>query len=63
MARLLEFTHREADDQSRQSARFSLLEALLLESAAQARARGAALTDAADVEAALIAKRQADREH
>ena len=58
VARLLEFTHREADDQSRQSARFSLLEALLLESAAQARARGAALTDAADVEAALIAKRQ-----
>ena len=42
VARLLEFTHREADDQSRQSARFSLLEALLLESAAQARARGAA---------------------
>lgn len=58
VARLLEFTHREADDQSRQSARFSLLEALLLESAAQARARGAAQTDAADVEAALIAKRQ-----
>ena len=58
VARLLEFTHREADDQARQSARFANLEALLVESCAQARARGAQLTDAEDVETALAARRQ-----
>ncbi|MGD9774064.1 Lon protease family protein [Diaphorobacter sp.] len=58
VARLLECMHREADDQTRQSARFSSLEALVLECAAQARARGALLADAADVEAALAARRQ-----
>ncbi len=57
-ARLLEFTHREADDQARQSAGFASLEALLVESCAQARARGALLTDGGDVEAALAARRQ-----
>lgn len=57
-ARLLEFTHREADDQTRQSASFASLEALLVESCAQARTRGALLTDAGDVEAALAARRQ-----
>ena len=58
VARLLEFTHREADDQTRQSASFASLEALLVESCAQARARGAQLADACDVEAALLARRQ-----
>ncbi|WP_404299629.1 Lon protease family protein [Alicycliphilus denitrificans] len=58
VARLLEFTHREADDQARQSASFASLEALLVESCAQARTRGAALTEACDVEAALTARRQ-----
>jgi len=58
VARLLEFTHREADDQARQSASFASLEALLVESCAQARARRAQTTDAPDVEAALAARRQ-----
>lgn len=57
MARLLEFSHREADDQQRQSALFAHMEALMLESAQQARQRGAALTDAADVDTALLARR------
>ncbi|WOO33722.1 ATP-binding protein [Diaphorobacter limosus] len=56
-ARLLEFTHREADDQARQSASFASLETLLVESCAQARARAAQLTDARDVDAALAARR------
>ena len=58
VARLLEFTHREADDQTRQSASFASLEALLVESCAQARARGAPLVQVSDVDAALAARRQ-----
>ncbi|MBN9369217.1 MAG: AAA family ATPase, partial [Comamonadaceae bacterium] len=58
VARLLEHSHREADDQARQSALFASTEALLIESAAQARARGAALTGPQDVDAALLARQQ-----
>ena len=58
VARLLEHSHREADDQARQSALFASTEALLIESAAQARARGATLTAPQDVDAALLARQQ-----
>ena len=57
VARLLEQTHREADDQGRQSALFAHTEALLIEAAALCHARGAALVDAGDVDAALHARR------
>ena len=56
VARLIEETHREADDQARQSAIFARTEALVMEAAAVARARGAARVDAADVQAALAAR-------
>jgi len=52
VAALLEEAHREAEDQARQSAIFAHSEALVMEAAAMARARGAALVDAADVLAA-----------
>ncbi|MEQ1742125.1 MAG: ATP-binding protein [Candidatus Nitrotoga sp.] len=55
VARLLEDSHREADDQSRQSAIFARAEALVMESAALCRARAGLLVEAADVEAALRA--------
>ena len=55
-ARLLEDSHRETDDQSRQSAIFSRTEALIMESAALCRARASLLVEAADVEAALRAR-------
>jgi predicted ATP-dependent protease len=55
VARLLEQTHREADDQSRQSALFGNTEALVIESAALCRARGGTLVEAPDVDAALQA--------
>lgn len=58
VARLLEQSHREADDQQRQSALFASTEALLIESAAVARARGASLTEAQDVQQALQARQQ-----
>lgn len=62
VARLLEQSHREADDQQRQSGRLNQLEALLLESAQRARQSGQPsgqhrLVQAADVEAALAAQR------
>lgn len=57
VARLLEFSHREADDQQRQSAIFASTEALLIESASLARARASSLTEAQDVAAALAARR------
>ena len=57
VALLLEQTHREADDQRRQSALFAHTEALLIESAALCSARGAALVEALDVTAALQARR------
>lgn len=56
VARLIEDTHREAEDQTRQSAAFARTEALLVESAAMAQQRGARLTEAADVQAALRAR-------
>ncbi len=55
VARLLEESHREAGDRTRQSALFVHAEALVIESAAQARARGATRAEAMDVEAALVA--------
>uniref|UniRef100_UPI0012907738 Lon-insertion domain-containing protein n=1 Tax=Escherichia coli TaxID=562 RepID=UPI0012907738 len=58
VARLLEQTHREADDQSRQSALFGNTEALVIESAALCRARGGTLVEAPDVDAALQAHAQ-----
>ena len=57
VAALIEATHRDAEDQARQSATFARTEALVLESAALARARGAALVEADDVQAALRAHR------
>jgi predicted ATP-dependent protease len=57
VARLLEDSHREADDQARQSATFARTEALVMESAAICRARGGRLIGLPDVEAALQARR------
>lgn len=56
VASLLEDSHREVDDQSRQSAIFSRTEALVMESAALCRNRAGTLVNAADVEAALRAR-------
>jgi predicted ATP-dependent protease len=56
VARLIEDTHRQAEDQTRQSAAFAHTEAMVVESAAVAQARGAKRVDAADVEAALQAR-------
>jgi predicted ATP-dependent protease len=55
VARLLEESHREAEDQTRESAIFARTEALVMESAAICRSRGAGLVSAADVEAAIAA--------
>ncbi|EJE49542.1 putative ATP-dependent protease [Acidovorax sp. CF316] len=61
VALLIEQSHREADDQGRQSARFAQAEALVIESAALCRMRNpadaTALVQAADVQAALAAQR------
>jgi len=56
VARLLEDSHRQVEDQSRQSAIFARAEALVMESAALCRARAGRLVEAADVEAALRAR-------
>ena len=56
VARLIEDTHREAEDQTRQSAAFARTEALVVESAATAQARGARRVERADVDAALAAR-------
>lgn len=56
VARLLEESHREADDRTRASALFAHTEALVLESAAVCRARGPGLVNADDVETALRAR-------
>ncbi len=58
MARLLEEGHRSVDDQARQSAVLARTAALVMESAALCRRRGAKMVEAADVEAALIARIQ-----
>jgi predicted ATP-dependent protease len=55
VARLIEESHREAADQTRESAIFARTEALVMESAAICRARGPGLVTAADVETALAA--------
>lgn len=55
VARLLEESHREADDQARESTIFARTEALVMESAAVCRARGNGRVIAEDVEAALQA--------
>lgn len=52
VAVLLEQAHREAEDQTRQSAIFAHSETLVMEAAAMARARGAARVEATDVQAA-----------
>jgi predicted ATP-dependent protease len=56
VAGLIEETHREAEDQMRQSAIFARTEALVMESAGMARCRGAALVDRVDVRAAIDAR-------
>jgi predicted ATP-dependent protease len=56
VAALIEETHREAQDQTRQSALFGRCEALVLESAAMARSRGATLADTTDVQDAIQAR-------
>ena len=56
VALLLEQSHREAEDQRYQSALFAHTEALVLESAALCRARGANLVEPPDVLAALQAR-------
>ena len=56
VARLLEQSHREADDQTRQSALFAQTEALATESAALCRARAGTCVEADDIEAALQAR-------
>lgn len=55
VARLLEETHREVDDQARQSAIFARTDAQVMESAAICRARSGQWVEVADVEAALAA--------
>jgi predicted ATP-dependent protease len=57
VARLLEDSHREVDDQARQSAIFAHAEALVIESASMCRARSAALAEVQDVEEALRARK------
>ena len=57
VARLIEDSHRQAEDQARQCAAFSRTEALVVESAAVAQARGARGVEAEDVAAALQAQR------
>ena len=56
VARLIQDTHREAEDQTRQSAAFSRTESLVVESAAHAQQRGARLVEPEDVENALKAR-------
>jgi predicted ATP-dependent protease len=58
VAALVEESHRQAGDQSRQSAIFSLTEALVIESAVLARQRGFKRVEAADVCAARLARVQ-----
>ena len=57
MARLLEDAHREVDDQTRQSATFARMEALVMEAAAVCRGRAGATVNASDVYGALQARR------
>ena len=56
VARLLEQGHREAEDRARQSAIFGHTEALIMESAVLCQTRAGCLVEAADVDAALVAR-------
>lgn len=56
VARLLEESHREVEDQKRQSAIFARIEMLILESAAICNARRGRLVEVADISAALQAR-------
>ena len=56
VACLLEDSHREVDDQSRQSAIFAHTEALVMESAAACRTRGGSVVEAVDVGTAVQAR-------
>ncbi|PKO60673.1 MAG: ATP-dependent protease, partial [Betaproteobacteria bacterium HGW-Betaproteobacteria-18] len=56
VAQLLQDAHREVDDQTRQSATFARMEALVMEAAAVCQARGGTKVDGADVSAALQAR-------
>ncbi len=56
VAAVIEHSHREAEDQTRQSALFDHAEALVIESSSIAQQRGASLVEAADVRAALLAQ-------
>jgi len=56
VARLIECTHREVDDQTRQSALFSHTESMVIESASHASQRGATWVQASDVDAAMQAR-------
>lgn len=55
VAVVIESTHREAEDQARQSALFERSEALVIESSSVARHRGATVVNATDVRTALQA--------
>lgn len=57
VARLLEDSHREVDDQLRQSAIFAHTEALVMEGATVCRMRAGTLVEAADIESALQARK------
>ena len=57
VARLLEDSHREVDDQLRQSAIFAHTEALVMEGARVCRMRSGALVEAVDIESALQARK------
>lgn len=56
VARLLEESHREVDDQKQQSANFSRMEMLILESVTACKARGGKQVEPGDIEAALEAR-------
>ena len=56
VARLIEASHREVNDQLRQSAIFAQTEMLIIESATLCTAQSRHLVEAADVEAALLAR-------
>lgn len=56
VARLIEDSHRQAEDRTRQSAAFARTEALIIEAAALARQRGARRVEAEDVSAAIAAR-------
>lgn len=58
VAALIEQSHRDAQDQTRQSAVFASTQTLVLESAMAARTRGASRVQAQDVQRAVLAKRQ-----